>query len=154
MPEEVFNLYFRPLIDDKGWPFSSISDSAINTIWDQYFDHMTLCQINDFRWHRDRLLINENILYPASNSLINMIILDNVFDYDTPIRRQVSDSKIKFWGLIEYIKRTGVFPAPVVLVRTDGLFRILDGNHRIAALFALGLNNDFPCDAWIGLQGP
>jgi Uri superfamily endonuclease len=70
---------------------------------------------------------------------------------ETPIRRKVTDSKKRFLWHMDYIKRTGKFCAPIVIVRTESNhFIILDGSHRMSALYALRLHQTLAVDAWIG----
>ncbi len=45
---------------------------------------------------------------------------------------------------------TGRFSAPVAIALTTFGVKILDGHHRIAALFDLGVQGTVPVDAWIG----
>jgi hypothetical protein len=51
---------------------------------------------------------------------------------------------------VAHIKRTRSLFTRIVLVRTGDSLRILDGNHRLAALFALGLQKDIPVESWLG----
>lgn len=143
MPTPLFDMFIAPLIDDTPNVF-------FGSRWFYHFGGLSLYQFSQLRWNISTLLINENILHPDSNSDIQLLITDHVKNIETSIRRNVVNSKARFLGLVEYIKRTGCLPAPIVLIRTGYTFRILDGSHRMAALFTLSLNETVPVKAWIG----
>lgn len=146
MPTPLFDMFITPLLGNALNVLSPFGDSR----WFYHFGGLSLYQFSQLRWNISTLLINKDILHPNSNSDIQLLITDHVKNIETPIRRNVMDSKIRFDGLVEYIKRTRCLPAPIVLIRTGYAFRILDGSHRIAALFSLGLNDTIPIKAWLG----
>jgi hypothetical protein len=37
MPEDVFNIYLRPLIKVENWPFTSVNESLEATPWRKWF---------------------------------------------------------------------------------------------------------------------
>ena len=62
----------------------------------------------------------------------------------------VANSRDKFFGARDYIAHTGRMPVPVVLQNDMPGFRILDGNHRLAAMASFTNANAGMVDAWIG----
>jgi hypothetical protein len=62
----------------------------------------------------------------------------------------IAETKERFAWHVEFINRTRSICTPVVMARTNCGFRVLDGNHRLAALFALNLENEISVSAWIG----
>ena len=106
--------------------------------------------LGKLQWDRRSFILHHGELDPMSYSTVDALIRDHVYNVQTFIRRNVCDSKERFLKFCELISRTGKFPAPIILVRTNGLFRLMDGNHRYSALLALGQSEIVPVDAWIG----
>jgi hypothetical protein len=67
------------------------------------------------------------------------------------IATQIKGGKAKesFLRSRQFIERTGRLHRPVVLIWQGIGYQIMDGNHRIAALFSLGIDG-LLIDAWIG----
>ena len=151
MPPELFNSYMVPFIDDCGWPFHGLFDLTHNTPWYQLFHGLSLYKFSNLQWNLSPIVLHENILHPNSYTDIKLLIADHVFDMETPIRRTVVDSKKRFLWHMEYIKRTRKLCTPIVIMRTESSnFIILDGVHRMSALYALQLHQTVAVDAWTG----
>ncbi|RLA13032.1 MAG: hypothetical protein DRQ52_06970 [Gammaproteobacteria bacterium] len=57
-----------------------------------------------------------------------------------------------YWYNHNFLSTEGHFIKPVVLIRTpDNYVTVLDGNHRLAALFSLGANNFKGLQWWLGV---
>lgn len=111
---------------------------------------ISLQQFRDLRWNRSSFLLHKYILHPDSYCDIQLLIRNHVKGIKTHRVRNVQNSKKRFRWHMEYIQRAGCLFAPIIMVVTfDGL-RILDGTHRISALFSIYLNDEVPIDAWIG----
>jgi hypothetical protein len=150
MPEEVFNLWLAPLIASDGWAFTSIFSSTYGTIWYRYFEGQSIEFFHNLFWHRKNIPCSFRSFHPSSRYVIELLINTHLKNIPT-IAAQVKGGKGKeiFFGLRQFIKRTGRLPAPVILVWQSGGYHIMDGNHRISALFSLGIQ-DLLIDAWIG----
>jgi len=150
MPKEVFDLWLAPLIASDGWPFTSIFSSTFGTIWYRYFEGHPLKFFHDLLWYRENIPCFFSSFHPSSRYVIQLLIDTHLKNIPT-IATQVKGGKGResFLGSLKFIQRTGRFYTPVVLITYDGLYQLMDGNHRIAALFSLGVNG-FPIDAWIG----
>lgn len=150
MPDDVFNIWLKPLIEFDGWPFRRLSDVPAVRPWAQYLYGLSIKMLHELWWNRGSFIIDRVHLDPMSNTTIKALIGDHIFNVETFIRRNVSDSKERFFKLREFIGRTRTFPAPIILVRTNSHFSLEDGNHRYAALCSLNLETKIPCDSWIG----
>jgi hypothetical protein len=150
MPDEPFNILIAGLLGTDPWPFSFITESTRGTNWHYHLGGLTLYQFSQLRWNLSMLFVNENILHPDSNNDILRLILDHVLDQETAVRRNITNSKERFLWHKAYIERTGTLSAPIVMIRTGNSFRVLDGSHRMAALYSLRLHHSVAVDAWIG----
>ena len=151
MPDEVFDTWLLPIIrGHNSWPYSNILSPHPSQRWHQYFGLLTLCDISNLLWDRISLTFDMGCLDQLSNATINTLIEKHIYNFDTTGGFNVRDSKKRFFGFVEFIKRTGNIPAPIIGINTDNGLRILDGNHRLSALTYLGLRGRINCDTWVG----
>jgi len=66
----------------------------------------------------------------------------------------VKDTKARFASCRAFIAKTGRTPKPVILLEEWEGLRILDGNHRLAAMASLPNANECIVDCWIGTLYP
>lgn len=155
MPDDVFNIYIAPLIESHGWPFNihgAIIDPVEAKRWHQMFDLQSVEAIRQLSWERHALSFSLGLFHPRSQRVITMLIEHHGnYAFHAGIAN-VANSRIKLFRARDYIARTGQLPAPVILQNDWEGLRILDGNHRIAALVTFGDDtNGAPLDAWIGM---
>lgn len=152
MPDEVFDAWLLPIIrDHNSWPYFDIFSPHPSLQWGQYFGLFTLNDISNCLWHRMCLTFDMGCLDPISKRTIYILIKNHVHNLETTVRLNVRDSKMRFNGFVEFIKRTGSIPAPIIGINTDDGLRVLDGNHRLAALTYLGLRGQIQCITWVGV---
>lgn len=153
MPHDVFNSYIAPRIKDYGWPFDR-NGFSVNRVearrWFQMFDLQSVQKIRQLYWERREIPFPQAVFHPRSYQVVNMIIEHHGgIAYHAGIAK-VADTRNKFFRARDYIARTGRMPVPVIL-QTDALgLRILDGNHRLAAMASSNNASDGIIDAWIG----
>jgi len=151
MPDDVFDSWLLPIIKDHNdWPYSNIRSPHPSLQWSQYFGLFTLSNISNCLWHRMTLTFDMGCLDPISNETIDTLIQKHVHNLDRTGRFNVRNSKMRFFGFVEFIQRTSSIPAPIIGINTDNGLSILDGNHRLAALTYLGRRGSVQCDTWIG----
>jgi hypothetical protein len=151
VPANVFDNFFAPLIiNDIGWPFSSIYDSLNGTDWYRILYPFSLDSLSQLKWKLTSFFLNKDILYPGSYDDINLLIRNEICDMEALIGWFPKDSKLRLGRNKQLIKTTQRLPAPVVFAKTPHGIKLLDDHHRIAALFMLELHNTIPVDAWIG----
>ncbi len=151
IPADVFDNFFAPLIiNDIGWPSFSIYDALDGTDWYRILYPFSLQTLSKLTWKISSFFLNKDILYPGSYDDIKLLILNEIYDMETLIGWYPKDSRQRLARNKQLIKTTGRFPAPVVFARTSSGMKLLDGHHRVAALFILGLHSTIPVDAWIG----
>lgn len=155
MPDEVFDIYIEPLIQAHGWPFTFLEEvptSPEASRWFQMFDRQSLKTISDLSWERHTTRFSFTAFHPRSQDVITAII-----EHHSNIRfhaaiANVADTRNKFLRARDYIARTGTMPVPVILQQDPlGLgLRILDGNHRLAAMASFPNAEAGIVDCWIG----
>ncbi len=150
MPDEVFNIFLKPLIDTYGWQFTSVGDSTIGTDWFRILHSFDLSTIQQLRWVRHSFFLDKYALSPISQGDTDRIILNKRMDSFALFGAHSESSRETLTKYVKAMKNTGCFPTPVTMVISTQRFHIFDGNHRISALFYLGLNRTIKVDAWIG----
>ena len=150
IPNDVFDFFILPCIDDIGWPFQSINDSLSGTDWFRILYPFSLSSFSKLTWKRSSLFLNKNILHPISCDDINLIILNKSTNILAFIPWDSKSSRNRLAWLKKHTQATGRFPTPITVAFTPWGLKILDGNHRVAAIFDLGIQNLTSIDAWIG----
>jgi hypothetical protein len=150
VPDEMFDFWLIPIIEENEFPFTNINDEIGNTIWFGFFGYLPLETFANLKWHRKRNLVPGNIPFKKSSiEIINCIITYNLTDKWTLGNRPMFNCKERFSYHVAFMQRTGRFFAPIILRPTvDGLM-VLDGSYRLAALFSME-RDDILIDAWIG----
>jgi hypothetical protein len=157
MPDDVFHIYIAPLIEAHGWPFD-LSGNASNLAearrWFLMFDRQRIETIRQLTWERESFPFSFGLFHPNAQNLMKALI-----DHHSGIAfyadlTNVTNSRDKFFSARDYIARTGQMPIPVVLQNDMPGLRILDGNHRLAAMASFTNANAGMVDAWIGTLYP
>ncbi|MDZ4404228.1 hypothetical protein [Prosthecobacter sp.] len=153
MPEDVFNIWIRPLIESNGWPFESIHSLHSNRNWFQYFGGNSIQTISNLVWHSQQIPLLGSRLHPNSQQIINWIILSYVHGRPTPVTKiKNGKGRESFLRSRQFIKSTGRLHTPLVLLEDSLGYHILDGNHRFAACVSLRPTPLFTVDAWIACR--
>jgi len=151
MPKEVFDGFMAPLIiNDIGWPFTSASDSLAGTDWFRILHPFSLSSLSQLQWKINTFSLNKDILYPSSKDDIDLTIINKTRNVWAYIGRDSEPSRRSLAWHKESIKTTGCLCAPITVAMTGEGVKILDGHHRVAAIFDLGINDTFPVNAWVG----
>ncbi len=148
MPDELFGLYMEPLIKEYGWPFTS-PESPTNMPWWQLFDGLpfkTICQLS---WERKEFPFSFGLFHRYARTQILGLISTHIFCINNEYS-SIPNTEARFRRTRDFIARTGRMPVPVVLIQDPGGLRILDGNHRLAAMASLSNSINGVVDGWIG----
>jgi len=154
MPDGVFNIYIASLIErGEEWPFESLDQASSPWVrrWEQNFDHQSIKTISQLSWERHKIRFPFGLFSPRSQGIITALIQHHTgVEFYTAITK-IADSRNKFFRARDYIARTGQMPVPVILQRDPPLgIRILDGNHRLAAMASFPNANECVVDCWVG----
>ena len=152
MPDEVFAIYIEPLIQTHGWPSASLEAMPMSSEalrWFQMFDRQSIQTISQLSWKRHTARFSFTAFHPRSQQVIAAIIEHHSGGFHAAIAN-VADTRAKFFRARDYIARTGRMPVPVVLQQDPMGLRILDGNHRLAAMASFPNSGDGIVDCWIG----
>lgn len=154
MPDEVFNTWLLPIIKDHNqWPYADVFSSHPSDQWEKYFAFFTLAQISSCYWTQIELTFDKSCIDSVSNQTIDVLISKHVHNIDKIGNFNVRNSEKRFWAFVEFIKKTRNIPPPIIGLNTEDGLRVLDGNHRLAALTYLKLRGKIRCLTWVGAPG-
>ena len=150
MPAEVFDAWLAPLIVSDGWPFIT-EFCPPSGLWSQYLDGHSIQSIQRLGWQRQQLPACFTLFRPSARDIIKWIIAQHVHGHATPVARIKEGKGVEsFFRSWQFVERTGGLHTPVVLIQQPDGYQIMDGNHRVAALFSVR-NLPATLDAWIGI---
>jgi hypothetical protein len=140
MPEELFRQYMEPMIAEHGWPFYSL-DSPTPMPWLQLFDCHEVRTISELFWARREFKFSLGVFHRYARTQITGLLDAHVFGADNEYST-IPNTKARFHQARRYIADSGRMPVPVVLMKDANdlrlsELRILDGNHRLAAMASL-----------------
>src|SRR5262249_7969877 len=135
-----------------GWPFRSLDEprSPDTDFWYQMFDHHSLQKISELVWEREKMYFSLAAFHPTSQERITGICDTHIRGIHTPFAN-IKNARERFLSARDYIARTGRMPKPVILMEDWHGLRILDGNHRLAAMASFSNADKGIVDCWIGI---
>jgi len=144
MPDEVFNLYIEPLINDLG-----SSSAFVSQGWYEAFDNNQLNAIVELTWESGETRFGSLRFHPDSARRLDWILEAHLDGRVNPCSN-VKNGKQRLESSVAYIKRTHRLPNPVVFMDSPQGFRILDGNHRLAAALLVSREINSVIPYWLG----
>lgn len=150
MPDEVFNNWLLPHIQLYGWPFKTPSDNFSDHNWPNCFSiHHTLKQWTECEWELTNIIVDSINLHDRTLKIIGEITINAVEGIQTSATDQIGiGGKERFWACAAFYREHGTLPSPIVFYKFSNYIRILDGFHRLAAIFHIGVPYDFKIPAW------
>lgn len=152
LPAEVGEGFLAPLMRDCGWPFESVENSLHGTEWHRIFYPLSLRDFSQLKWVRKSFLLDETLLHPISKNDIELVVRTQTEDVLALVGRDSEPSRKSFAYHHSRVLSTHDFCAPVTLALTPVGLKVLDGNHRVAALLASGVSAIVELDAWVGFN--
>jgi len=149
VPDEMFDMWLAPLIQEIGWPFSDLNASLLGSRWELLLSQIPLSTWYQLNWELSKIEIvkiksNFNV---ATLDGIESIINHCAFGLDTPVAN-LPNTKERFRAIADYIRIHKTIPKPVVLIYRSRRVEIMDGCHRFASLFHVGVPDDYKLPNW------
>lgn len=134
-PDDIIYHWLLPYAISKGWPPQE-SYGELRGEWRYLLGTSTnLAYWKSIIWSYESVDIQVNDLDKSSCESVLQIISSAVFGIETIMSRSICDLKERFDGIVNYFSENGIFPVAPVLIRSNGKYKLMDGNHRIAAYF-------------------
>ncbi len=151
MPQEVFDLWIAPQLEAYGWAFTSDECSLKGTSWQDFFASRSLREWAVLEWRLVQVRLSRQIFHPDTSWRIDGIIGHCVYGLNTDMAN-LDDTKERFRRCADFIRENGRLPAPVIGVPDFRGLELVDGHHRIAALFYVGIPTGFQIPVWVGIS--
>lgn len=166
MPDPVFDIWLAPLIETGGWPFTFLKQSTANTGWHRLLDGVSLESIARRVWTRHVIPCSLDAFDHMAIQTILGICAAHIPDWPAIIPNLSPDQVRNLLSILRglkggqasasfkrsrsYVYEHGKLHTPAVLLQEPSGLKIMDGNHRLAAMFSLPRYETRYIDAWIG----
>ena len=134
-PEEILVDWLCPRAQECGWPPALQLDGLPDDRWRALFRHKPISYWRELSWTKHDLQLSPYALNESSMKNISGIFEAAVLRFNNIYSDQISDLLPRFQSIVEYITDEGFLPRPPILLNINGQFDVVDGNHRLAALF-------------------
>jgi hypothetical protein len=153
MPQEVFDLWIAPHLEDYGWPFLSAGSSIAGSNWENFFAHRPLRKWADLSWQIIQIDPSQNIFHSDTMWRVKGIIGHCVNGFQTDMAN-IQNSQQRFRACASWITIHRSLPAPLIGIYDEHAFgfELVDGHHRLAALFHIGFPRGFKIPAWAAMD--
>lgn len=134
-PDDIIDQWLLPYATKRGWPPQEVN-GVLHGDWRYLLGTSTnLAYWKNIKWRFESVDLQINDLDNSSKDSVLQIISTAIFDIDTVMSRSICDLKERFNRIVSYFSEHGVFPVAPVLSRYNGQYKLMDGNHRVAAYF-------------------
>ena len=152
MPDELFQMWIEPEIESHGWPFHGDEITVTDPSWSKYLRDLGPQFWSQVHWKRVNAAFVEGQIEERAIKVASLLAEVGRRFLETGVAEQtlVKDSPQKVAAIAAAIEANGKLPNPLVfLERSDGWW-LMDGHHRLGALFMLGKQRTIPLDCWLG----
>lgn len=152
MPQQVFDLCFRPVIAFYGWPFSSVHDETKDTAWERFFAACSMHQWSKFTWESGFHKLSTSELHPQTRQAVDLILQAHRLG-ERNAASNILKAKERFEWLSAFVREQGKLPAPVIGACTNKGLMLFDGHIRLAVLLDLKIAEGFDLPMWLASAG-
>jgi hypothetical protein len=148
MPDEVFEMWLEPFIQQIGWPFTKITDDLSGTRWSIILGDNSLHDWNQLIWSRLDVEFTKIDFAIETREVIQSIIGHCVHGLPTRTAN-LPNTKQRFRACTEFVRLHSTIPKPILVISRNNKIKVIDGNHRIAALLHIGMPKGYRLPIWI-----
>ena len=151
MPDQVFDSWLSGFINERGWPFASVTDATTRTTFGKVLWGKKLSYWRDLQWLELKVSLIEIELDPRSQELTECIVghINGLAKFEVPTE-SIND---RFSSALRFINENDTLPGSVVaVIQPDATLRIADGHHRLAALSVAHKKEIIKFSVWTGIH--
>jgi hypothetical protein len=148
MPDEVFEMWLAPFIQQIGWPFTKITDDLAGTRWSILLGDISLHVWNQLIWSRIDGEFTKIEFSLASREAVQSIIRHCVHGVSTGTAN-LPNTKERFKACAEFVRVHKTIPKPIAVISRNQKIEVIDGIHRIVALLHVGLPKGYRLPIWM-----
>jgi hypothetical protein len=152
MPDELFDMWIKPEIASRGWPFRGDETIVSDPAWAKYLRNHGPHFWRAVRWNRVSQSFVGIPIEKRAKDLTNKLACFAREFAETGFTPPglIKGSLPKILALADVTNANGEIPKPLVCLVQGDEWWLMDGHHRLAALFLLGTEETTPFDCWLG----
>lgn len=152
MPDDLFDMWIKPEIEARGWAFRGDETVLSDAAWAKYLRNHGPAFWRGVRWN----LVSQNFIgipieqraKDIANKLASFAWEFSKTGFTPPAL--IPGSLPKILALADATNTNGKLPKPLVCLVQGGEWWLMDGHHRLGALFLLGKQDAVTFDCWLG----
>ena len=152
MPDELFDMWIKPEITSHGWPFGGDETIVSNPTWAKYLRDLGPHFWRGVHWNlvhpsfvgipiEERAIKVARMLSEVGRKFVETGVAEATL---------VPNSPQKVAALADVTKSNERLPKPLVCLVQGNEWWLMDGHHRLGALFLLNQQDAIPFDCWLG----
>lgn len=133
---EVINLWFAH-VESAGWPPTFDANGFATGVWrTRVFRDRPITFWRSVSWSLEPYPLTLMSLEPESRDVVHQLAIAFAAGLPHPLDIPIADASDRIRRFVTILQQTGRLPVPPVLLAVKDGSEVLDGNHRLAALFA------------------
>lgn len=129
-PEQVSSHWLDDRVREKGWP-------PRGEEWWSFLAGEPVSFWQALTWNLTLIPLNAGELTQESWNTIHAMLEVSLQGKKNAISSYLPDTAARFNSLLSYVREHRTIPHPVILLKKESGFHIVDGHHRIAVVLAL-----------------
>ena len=152
MPDEVFRDWLGELIAANGWPFDQLEDAFPDGQWSRFFLELPVATWAQAVWSQETFKGFPQLDIEGDSKECVMQVAMNALGAGSALGlAQTTEGPQRVSKYRQWLELEGTFPNFITALRLDdGKLMIVDGHHRLAALWISG-RTDIAVPAWIAI---
>ncbi len=132
MPEEIFDPWVDARFRSYGWNYPTGDADVFG--WSRKFGKFTLRTLAQLKWSHGVYSLQDlsSSWIIGTQEIIDFATRGTITEY-----AKIENTKQRFWACAGFIRKNNAIPGSLVGDRTSGGIDILDGGHRLTALYYL-----------------
>ena len=125
MPDEVFEMWLAPFIQQIGWSFTKITDDLSGTRWNTLLRDIPLDVWNQLIWSRIDVEFTK-IEFAVFNKLAIEDIIGHCVHGRSTATANLPNTKERFRACAEFIRVHKTIPKPIAVMSRDKKIEVID----------------------------
>ena len=138
-PDDVLTDWLLPYARSEGWPpYAGQNNLPQGPRWPYLLGKRSLDYWLSVNWSLHHGRVEPHELDPKTQETVAQMIFAAAKGEHNLYSASIPDLKERFDRILSHLTSTGHLPGVPTLLKEEGGFRVMDGNHRMAAYFFYG----------------
>jgi len=145
-PDDVITTWLLEFAKEDGWP----PPQPLNGPWARLLENRPLTYWQSLTWKSEPVDVRQASFDSQSWDSVVGLVLANMRGVKNDYSG-IRDTKVRFDRICDHLRLHGRLPSPPVAIRARHTLHVVDGNHRLAAHWALQAELGLPSPlVWVG----